>query len=85
MPTPPAASVSRSGDSLDDFAGRACGPVAGAIAAGARCDRGRRRRSRLDILNRSIGRRSGPGRQAAAEVAYLTDAANRLGLEVQSV
>ncbi|MFM6987944.1 MAG: tape measure protein, partial [Arenimonas sp.] len=79
-----AASVSRSGDGLGDFVGK-LRPIAGAIAAAFGVAEVARMAADFDSLNRSMAAIQGQGAKAAAEVAYLTDAANRLGLEVQSV
>lgn len=78
------ASVSRSGDGLGDFVGK-LRPIAGAIAAAFGGVEVARMAADFDSLSRSMAAIQGQGAKAAAEVAYLTDAANRLGLEVQSV
>lgn len=78
------ASLDRSSTALGGFAGRLA-PIAGAIAAAFGVTEVARMAADFDSLNRSMAAIQGQGAKAAAEVAYLTDAANRLGLEVQSV
>lgn len=78
------ASLGQAGGGLDDFVGK-LKPIAGAIAAAFGATEVARMAADFDSLNRSMAAIQGQGAKAAAEVAYLTDAANRLGLEVQSV
>ena len=81
---PLAASLGRSTTAVDGFIGHLT-PIAGAIAAAFGVQEVARMAADFDSLNRSMAAIQGQGAKAAAEVAYLTDAANRLGLEVQSV
>jgi len=76
--------VSQAGGGLGDFVGK-LKPIAGAIAAAFGVTEVARMAADFDSLNRSMAAIQGQGAKAAAEVAYLIDAANRLGLEVQSV
>lgn len=76
--------MGQAGDGLGDFVGK-LKPIAGAIAAAFGVAEVARMAADFDSLNRSMAAIQGQGAKAAAEVAYLTDAANRLGLEVQSV
>lgn len=78
------AAMGQAGSGLGDFAGKLT-PIAGAIAAAFGVQEVARMAADFDSLNRSMAAIQGQGAKAAAEVAYLTDAANRLGLEVQSV
>ena len=77
-------SLGRSTSAVDGFVGRLT-PIAGAITAAFGVTEVARMAADFDSLNRSMAAIQGQGAKAAAEVAYLTDAANRLGLEVQSV
>lgn len=87
--------VAADADSFNASLGRSAGgvgqlitavkPMAAAIAAAFGVQEVARMAADFDSLNRSMGAIQGQGAKAAAEVAYLTDAANRLGLEVQSV
>ena len=59
-------------------------PVAAAIAAAFGAQEVVRMAADFDSLNRAMAAIQGQGVKAAAEVGYILDAANRLGIEVQS-
>lgn len=77
-------SLSRSNSELSGFASRLT-PIAGAIAAAFGATEVARMAADFDSLNRAMAAIQGAGARAAAEVGYITDASNRLGIELQSV
>lgn len=59
-------------------------PVAAAMAAAFGAQEVARMAADFDSLNRAMAAIQGQGAKAAAEVGYITDAARRLGLDLQS-
>ncbi|WP_079435696.1 tape measure protein [Zoogloea sp. LCSB751] len=77
------ASVGRSSSGLGQFVTQ-LKPIAGAIAAAFGVHEVARMAADFDSLVRSMGAIQGEGSKAAQEVGYITDAARRLGLDLES-
>lgn len=77
------AAVDKNASSLSGFVTR-LKPVAGAIAGAFGVQEVARMAADFDSLNRSMLAITGSGTKAAAEIGYITDAAQRLGLDLQS-
>lgn len=77
------AAVDKNANSLSGFVTK-LKPVAGAIAGAFGAQEVARMAADFDSLNRSMRAITGSGTKAAAEVGYITDAAQRLGLDLQS-
>lgn len=77
------ASVDKSASSLSGFITK-LKPVAGAIAGAFGAQEVARMAADFDSLNRSMRAITGSGTKASAEIGYITDAAQRLGLDLQS-
>lgn len=75
--------IGKAGAGLGGFV-TAVKPVAAAIAAAFGAQEVVRMAADFDSLNRAMAAIQGQGVKAAAEVGYILDAANRLGIEVQS-
>lgn len=77
------AAVDKNASSLSGFVTK-LKPVAGAIAGAFGAQEVARMAADFDSLNRSMRAITGSGTKAAAEIGYITDAAQRLGLDLQS-